>query len=170
MNSVGRRKVPHNHKKQGGVVANRQDYLNMIGAFPGGWPAMAAALGLPSAMALENRVYERKGQTVTVHLAEQMQAFSGTAHFAEGVARDSGGVFLKLPEARDIGNEELLAEFNLLYAELGELSGKFREYVKDNEIDKAERADLDDVAQQIHRTVEELLALTYQVYCRPMQQ
>jgi hypothetical protein len=149
-------------------VANRQDYLNMIRAYDGGWAAMAAALGL-SKDALENRIYERKGQTMTVHLAEQMQAFSGTTIFAEGIARDAGGVFLKLPEMREVGNEELLSEFNLLYSELGELSSKFRVYVADNEISKTERADLDGVAQQIHRTVEELLALTYRVYCKPAQ-
>ena len=34
-------------------------------------------------------------------------------------------------------------------------------------IDKRERADLTDVGQHIHRTVEELLTLTFQIYCRP---
>lgn len=140
----------------------------MIRAFPGGWDAMAAAVGL-SKDALENRIYERKGQTITVELAELMQKLSSTTFFAEGVSRDAGGVFLKLPEGRDIGNEELLAEFNLLYAELGQLSGKFREYVADDNIDITERADLDAEALKIHRTVEELLALTYRVYCRPVQ-
>lgn len=145
-------------------MATRQDYLQMIKAFPGGWDALAAACGM-SRMALENRVYERKGQTVTVELAELMQSFSGTTHFAEGVARDAGGVFLKLPEVGDAGNDELLSEFNLLYSELGELSAKFRTYVADNNITSTERADLDAEAQKIHRTVEELLALTYRVYC-----
>ncbi|OYY46257.1 MAG: hypothetical protein B7Y56_03115 [Gallionellales bacterium 35-53-114] len=137
----------------------------MIRAFPGGWEAMAAAMGF-SKDALENRIYERKGQTLTVHQAEQMQAFSGTSLFAEGVARDTGGVFIKLPAAREIGNDELLSEFNLLYAKLGELSATFREAVKDNDIDKAEKADLDAIGQEIHCTVQELLALTYSVYCK----
>lgn len=149
-------------------MATRQDYLDMIRAYSGGWAAMSAALGL-SKDALENRIYERKGQSMSVHLSEQMQAFSGTTIFAEGVARDAGGVFLKLPEVREVGNDELLSEFNLLYAELGELSSKFRVYVADNDINKTERADLDGVAQQIHRKVEELLALTYRVYCKPDQ-
>lgn len=145
----------------------RKCYLEMIRAYPGGWEAMAAALGLPSRMALENRVYERKGQEVTVHLAEQMQAFSGTTLFAEDAARKAGGVFLKLPAARDIGNEELLDEFNLLYAKLGELSAKFRKYVDDDAIDRRERADLEEVAQDIHETISELMALMFMVYCKP---
>ena len=65
--------------------------------------------------------------------------------------------------------EELLAKFNELYSKLGDLSTKFREYVKDDEIDRRERQDLTDVGQNIHRTVEELLALTFQIYCRPGQ-
>lgn len=146
-------------------MATRHDYLKMIRAFPGGWDAMAAACGL-SKDALENRIYERKGQTVTVELAELMQKLSSTTYFAEGVSRDAGGVFLKLPEVSEAGNDELLSEFNLLYAELGELSGKFRAYVADNNINNSERADLDAMGQKIHRTVEELLALTYQVYCK----
>jgi hypothetical protein len=147
-------------------VAARKYYLNMIGAFPGGWEAMAGALGM-SVSSLENRVYERKGQCVSVHLAQQMQAFSGTTLFAEGIAAESGGVFVRLPDVREVGNDELLSEFNLLYAELGELSAKFREYVQDDEISEKERADLNDVAHHIHQTVEQLLALMYQVYCKP---
>lgn len=149
-------------------MAARKYYLEMIRAFPGGWEAMAGALGM-SRDALENRIYERKGQSILVETAMQMQAFAGTTHFAEGVAQASGGVFLKLPEVKIVGNDELLSEFNLLYAELGELSSKFRAYTEDNDINQAERADLDNVAQRIHRTVEELLTLTYQVYCKPAQ-
>lgn len=136
----------------------------MIKAFPGGWDAMAAAIGL-SRMGLENRIYERKGQAVMVETALAMQSSSGTTHFAEAIAREAGGVFVRLPDTQEVGNEELLAEFNRLYAELGGLSAKFSLYVADNEISSSERADLDDEAQKIHRTVEELLALTYRVYC-----
>lgn len=138
----------------------------MIRAFPGGWDAMAGALGM-SRDALENRIYERKGQSVLVETALQMQQFSNSTHFAEAVAQVSGGVFMKLPEQSSEDREELLAKFNELYSKLGDLSTKFREYVKDDEIDRRERQDLTDVGQNIHRTVEELLALTFQIYCRP---
>jgi hypothetical protein len=146
-------------------VVSRKCYLKMIGAYPGGIEVMASALGM-SASALSNRIYERKNQKVTVNTAMLLQDFSGTTYFAESVAQESGGVFIKLPAIADAGNEELLAEFNVLYAELGELSGKFREYVKDNEISPVERIDLDAIAQRIHRAVEELLALSYRIYCR----
>ncbi len=143
----------------------RQSYQKMIKAFPGGWDAMAGALGM-SRDGLENRIYERKGQSVLVETALQMQQFSSTTHFAEAVAQLSGGLFMKLPEQSKHDRDELLAKFNELYSKLGDLSTKFREYVKDEEIDKRERQDLTNVGQNIHRTVEELLALTFQIYCR----
>lgn len=144
----------------------RQSYQAMIREYPGGWDAMAAALGM-SRMCLENRIYERKGQSVLVETALQMQEFSGTTHFAEAVAQISGGLFMNLPDHNGKDRDELLAKFNELYGELGDLSIKFKASVEDGEIDKRERADLSDVGQNIHRTVEELLTLTFQIYCRP---
>lgn len=129
---------------------------------------MAAALGM-SRDALENRIYERKGQSVLVETALQMQEFSGTTHFAEAVAQASGGLFMKLPDNNGKDRDELLAKFNELYGELGDLSIKFKASVEDGEIDKRERADLSDAGQNIHRTVEELLTLTFQIYCHPAQ-
>lgn len=137
----------------------------MIKAFPGGWDAMAGALGM-SRMALENRIYERKGQAVLVETALQMQQFSGATHFAEAVATLSGGTFVKMPDHTEHDNEELLAKFNELYAELGELSAKFKESIKNGEIDGGERQDLSSVGQHIHKSVEELLALAFSIYCR----
>lgn len=144
----------------------RKAYLSMIRAFPGGWDAMAGALGM-SRDALENRIYERKGQSVLVETAVQMQHTSRTTLFAEAVAQLSGGVFMKLPEHGDHDRDELLAKFNELYGKLGDLSIKFKVSIQDGEIDKRERADLSDVGQHIHSTVEELLTLTFQIYCRP---
>ena len=143
----------------------KRSYLAMIREYPGGWDAMAAALGM-SRSALENRIYERKGQSVLVETALQMQQFSNSTHFAEAVAQVSGGVFMKLP-SHNYDRDELLDKFNELYAELGELSMKFKTSIEDGEIDKRERDELTDVGQHVHRTVEELLALTFQIYCRP---
>lgn len=144
----------------------RKSYLEMIRAYPGGWDAMAAALGM-TRMALENRIYERKGQSLLVETAMMMQHMSGTSHYAEAVAQQSGGVFVMLPKVGDIGNEELLNEFTLLYEDLGKLSTEFRKAVVDNEIDSKERDRLDETARKIHQTVQQLLALMFMVYCKP---
>lgn len=141
----------------------RQSYLSMIKAFPGGWDAMAGALGM-SRDALENRVYERKGQGVTVETALQVQAFSQTTHFAEAVATASGGTFLKLPDDLSEGNELLMSKFQKLYARLGEFSKDFSAATADDLIDSREQAILEHDAAELHKTVAELLALTLRIY------
>jgi hypothetical protein len=143
----------------------RQSYLNMIKAFSGGWDAISAALGM-SRDALENRIYERKGQTLTVETALQMQAFSGTTYFAEAIAAVSGGAFVRLPAPGEADNEALLLKFNELHFQIGMLSRRFSEAIEDDEVDKRERADLTAIGDEIHRATQELLALTFRIYCR----
>jgi DNA-binding Lrp family transcriptional regulator len=137
----------------------------MIKAFPGGWDAIAGALGM-SRDALENRIYERKGQGVLVETALQMQKFSGTTHFAEAVAALSGGTFVKLPEV-EVENVDLLKKFNELYAELGRFSTDFNLATADEEIDRREEAMLRDDADRMHKVLSELVALTMRVYAAP---
>lgn len=86
----------------------KKAYLAMIKEYPGGWDAMSAALGM-TRDALENRIYERKGQSVLVETALQMQLFSASTHFAEAVSQVSGGVFMKLPARNEHDRDELLA-------------------------------------------------------------
>lgn len=142
----------------------RKSFLSMIKAFPGGADAMSAALAMTRA-ALENRIYERKGQGVLVDTAMQMQAFSGTTYFAQAVAASSGGTFVKLPDTGKVGNEDLSSKFHELYAELGTLSQRFTAATADDLITKREREDLAAIGDDIHRTVTELLAITFRVYC-----
>jgi hypothetical protein len=143
----------------------RQSYLGMIKAFPGGWDAMCAALGF-SRDSMENRIYEKKGQSLMVETALQMQSFSGTTLFAEAVATASGGVFVTLPAPSEIDNEALLSKFNQLHTHIGLLSRRFNEATEDGEVDKRERADLSAIGDEISRHTQELLALTFRIYCR----
>lgn len=146
----------------------RRAYQEMIRAYPGGWDAMSAALGY-SRNGLENRVYERKNQQVTVHDALQMQEFSQTTRFAEAVATASGGAFVRLPEIDDLGNDELLTKFQELQVYLGKLSGSFIEATADGCVTKKEKQLLSSSANDIHRTLAELMAITYKIYCREEQ-
>jgi len=143
----------------------RQSYLGMIKSFSGGWDAISAALGM-SRDALENRIYERKGQDLGVQTALQMQAFSGTAMFAEAVAAVSGGTFLKLPSVDHIDNDSISDKFHELYEELGELSLEFREATKDGEVNAREKERINAIVDRMHQTMDELRALTFRVYCR----
>lgn len=144
----------------------RKARLGMIKAMPGGWDAMAAALGM-SRDALENRIYERKGQSLLTETDMQMQSFSGTKLFAQAVADQSGGTYLELPAIAEVDDVPLVTKWNELYTELGRLSQRFNEAIADDHVDKKERTDLTDIVQVIHRRAEELIALTFKVYCSP---
>lgn len=142
----------------------KQSYLAMIREFPGGWDAMAGALGM-SRCALENRIYERKGQSILVDTALQMQAFSRSTLFAEAIARRSGGVFVETPSPDCNHRDDILEKFTALYSELGDLSREFSIAIKDHKIDARERDDLEGIAARIQATLAQLLVLTFQVYC-----
>lgn len=116
--------------------------------------------------ALENRIYERKGQGVLIETALQMQEFSGTTHFAEAIAAVTGGTFVKLPEG-EFENTDLMRKFNELYAELGRFSTDFNEAIEDNEINRREEALLRNGADRVHKVLRELLALSVRVYGTP---
>lgn len=136
----------------------------MIKAMPGGWGAMCGALAM-TRDAVENRVYERKGQGLLIETAMAMQSFSSTTLFAEAVATASGGVFVKLPEGVVADNDVLMLKFNELYAELGVLSAEFVAATADEVIDKDERRSLEAGAARVHKVLAELQKVMFQVYC-----
>jgi hypothetical protein len=147
-------------------VQIRKAYLSMIKAFAGGWDAISPALAM-TRDALENRIYERKGQGLLVETAMQMQVFSGTTYFAQAVAAESGGTFLKLPNVDHVDNDSILNKMNELHVELGQWCQKFSEYTNnDGQIDPRERADLSAIVDEVHRTLDEMRALTFRVYCK----
>lgn len=131
-----------------------------------GWNGTAATLGMARS-ALEARVYEVKGSGMRVTTALLIQAHAGTTHFAQAVASASGGVFIQLPEGEGVTAEELHSKFHELYVELGRLSATYTAAIQDGEIDRREREDLEDIAQEMHKTTQELMALMFQIYCRP---
>lgn len=140
-------------------------YQKMCTAKEGGWSSMANYLGMTHD-SLENRVYERKGQAISIHDALQMQKTTNTTYFAEAIANLSGGVFINLPETGELDHDELLSKFTDLYVEIGRLSEGFKESTEDGHITKKERDKLNNTGQNIHRKVQELLALTFVVYCK----
>ena len=143
----------------------RSTYVAMCRSFPGGTAAMAAAMGY-TVDALRNRIYEKKGQSISVEDALLMQEFSGTKHFANEVARCSGGVFLEIPSEGIRTRTELLTEFNRLTTELGQLAQQYEAAVRDGEIDEQERDSLEARADRIHKQVERILAVSFAIYCR----
>lgn len=144
----------------------KKAYVGMIKSFPGGWDAIAAAMGT-SRNTLENRVYETKRQTMPVDMALVLQKLTGTTMFAEAVAALSGGTFVRLPADLSDGNELIAKKFREIYIRLGRFAERFEEAIKgDDEIDANERADLEAIMHGIHKSLAEMMALSARVYCK----
>jgi hypothetical protein len=141
----------------------RKAHVDMIKAYPGGWDAMAAALGMSRA-SLENRLYERKGQGLLGDTSLQIQAFSGTTLYAEAVATASGGTFVLLPDVGECGNDAVLRKFQELYADLGTFSAHFAEATADDVINAAERKILASDVARLHRVIAQIQELAIKVY------
>ena len=112
-------------------------------------------------------MYEVKGGGMRVTTALLIQAHAGTTHFAQAIAHASGGVFIQLPEGEGVTGDELHNKFHELYVELGRLSATYTAAIADGEIDRRERNDLEVIGQQMHKITQELMALMFQIYCRP---
>lgn len=145
--------------------ALRNCYQLMCKGMPGGWAAMAAAMGL-SKDALENRVYERKGQAVSLHEAMQMQAFHGSTLFAEAVAMDSGGVFVRMPDVGPVDNEEIQTLYMELVEDVARLAREWREATRDGEVDGRERRRLRRIQHDICAKTVQMNELTFKLFCR----
>ncbi|WAW10608.1 hypothetical protein NB640_02810 [Oxalobacter vibrioformis] len=103
---------------------------------------------------------------MNVNMAMTLQSLSETTYFAQAVAHESGGVFVKLPAAEEVGNDELLKKWNDLYTQLGAMSGTFNAATVDGEVDAKEKKQLQAHGHEVNRLVQELLALTFMVYGR----
>jgi hypothetical protein len=132
-----------------------------------GWVGTSATLGMTRS-ALEARVYEVKGSGMRVETALLIQAHSGTTHFAEAVAKATGGVYIDLPSGEGVNGVSLEEKFHELYDELGTLSRTYSAATKDGEIDPVERVQLEAISDQMHKTMKELMGLMFHVYCRPV--
>ena len=146
------------------MITLKQAYLKIIKAFPGGWDAMASALGM-TRDALENRIYERRGQDLTVQTALMMQSFTNSTAFAEVIASESGGVFVAMPHVGELNKDVASAKFQELVEEVGELSKEFRHAVEAHHLSGKEQIRINDVIDRINRTTIEFHSVVKQFYC-----
>ncbi len=134
-----------------------------IKSYNGGWAAMSAALGL-TVTALENRVYERKGQTLTLHEAMQIEAISNTKHITEAMAMRHNSVVIELPQG-DKDNVDLF----VIQSELqGAVSGVCKTVADsisdDGVIDGKEEKLINESKREVHKTVERLVHTAFLIY------
>jgi hypothetical protein len=163
--NVQKETLRKHHGKGSGSVNYRELMQGTIAGIRGGWTVAAAHIGM-TLSALENRVYEKKGQQLSLRDTLALQYLAGNTMVVDWVCEQSGGTFVKLPDGDDLGNQELLTKFNELHGEIGRLSMEFNDATKDNVISSAEAERLRSVGAEISKTTQELLALTFKIFSK----
>lgn len=144
----------------------RKAIIEDVDAFVGGRAALATALGMASVNAFNNRLYELKGQKFDFDTPLIIQQLSGTTHYAQAVAAESGCVLVKLPHVEVNDRQDLLSKFVETIAKIGELSSDFNKFTGKGELTEAECEVLRADGQKVHREIEELLGLAMHLYRR----
>lgn len=127
---------------------------------------MATMLGLNSKTALENRIYQVRGQSISIEEAMLMQRFTERTDFAQAVAHESGGVFIPLPpiDAAALTGEDITDNFMTAYVELGELTRQWRNATHDGKVCSAESTALWQKVRALTQRITAIAVLTDQIY------
>lgn len=113
----------------------------MAAAPNGGHATTAAMLGL-SKTCFENRLYQLKGQALSIEQAMLLQRMTERTDFAEAVAHESGGVFVRLPDVdeKTVVGLDINQGFLDTFTQLGELVKKHSLLTDDGKITQWESA------------------------------
>ncbi|ARZ01343.1 DNA-binding protein [Yersinia ruckeri] len=133
----------------------------LITATPGGYERLADELHAgASHNALRNRVRQHAGQAVPIGMAITLEQISGRTDITEAMCKRAGGVFVKLPDVTQMGNEELLIKFNELLAALGEFGRAHNEFTADGVLDRQESKRLKAKGYRAQSIIAEILVVT----------
>ena len=116
--------------------------LNMVNEFQGGRAAIAAMLVVDPTR-FKNQLHEQKGMRISTETALTIQEFTGRTDFAEAVAHQSGGVFVKMPEHDNLVRADIHETFTETTKNIGLLIQEFLEAIEDGELDEIEHRRLE---------------------------
>lgn len=135
--------------------------------YPGGTESLAPRLSMSGAL-LRNKVNPNNPNNhLTLAEAQRMTDIADDERILHAWCHERNGVFVKLPgDAGQPDNEEIVDRFMRLTVHYGELALHFQKSTADGEVDARELAELERIGNLIHRTVEEIKALTVRIYCR----
>ena len=134
-----------------------------IKSYQGGWTAMAAALGM-SVDALENRVYEKKGQSLALHEALMIESISETSHITEAMAARHHAVVITLPDVEHENKDLLVIQSQLQKALSGLLSTVANSYEDDGVIDRKEEKQILNEKTTAHKAVEKFVQVALAIF------
>nr|WP_276528262.1 YmfL family putative regulatory protein [Yersinia bercovieri] len=97
-------------------------------------------------------------------MAVEMESISGRSDITEAMCKRAGGVFVKLPEVNDIGNDELLIKFNDLLVALGDFGRAHNEFTSDGILDRDETKRLKAKGYKAQSIIAEIVAVTVMLW------
>lgn len=135
-----------------------------IKSYNGGWEAMASALGLPSVSALENRVYEKKGQELTFHQILMIEALSNTKFITEAMAARHNSVVIELPEGDKDNIDLFVIQSELQSAVTGVCKTVADSVSDDGIIDQHEENIINNNKTKVHKAVEKFTHTAFMIF------
>jgi hypothetical protein len=176
MKKVSRKMISRNHRFEGITVGNEPEWKvdkqpawlvaaikKTITELPGGYAEAAEWLGTTE-NALFNRLRTGGDQTFPLNWALVLQRAGGASHIADAVAHYSNGVFVKLPEIEQMGNEELLTKFNDLLSALGRFAHFHNESTADGVLDRDESKQMKAKGYRVQALVAEIMVVTEMLF------
>ncbi|MDR3431075.1 MAG: YmfL family putative regulatory protein [Rouxiella aceris] len=138
----------------------------LITQTPGKYEAMAKNLDPVAGTenALRNRVRQIAGQVVPLGMAVEMEMYSGRSDITAAMCKRAGGVFVKLPDVQQMGNEELLMKFNELLSALGQFASTHNEITADGVLDKDEKNLMQTKGYRVQALVAEIMVVTEMLF------
>lgn len=140
----------------------KKTIIEMVEKCQGGKAAVAGFLGLTE-QALNNRLYQTKGQRFTEAELLAVQHEYGLTDYVDEICRRSGGVFVPLPDVELLDNVELSAMQVREVAARGMLFAELEKALADGEINRAEekvlRRFLHNHLTSTQNTIESVIAL-----------
>lgn len=135
--------------------------------YPGGCESLAPRIGMSPAVLRSKVNPNTDTHKLTIQDAVRITDVTNDERIIEAWATERNSVLVKLPAASDEpDNEEILEKFLKLTMQYGELARRHQEATQDGEVDDQEMSDLERIGAAIHRSVEEINALTKRIYKR----
>ncbi|UXY13845.1 hypothetical protein N8I74_10980 [Chitiniphilus purpureus] len=132
--------------------------------FPGGYDAMAVAVGVSTGAMLRQKVLGHKGARLDIDEALMIQSASDNHQVIEALARECNGQFVYVPAASAVDRVDIGRALSELSIRTGALAQTFSESVRDDELDLIERRALEAGARAVGECAMSFAALCVAVY------
>lgn len=145
-----------------------------ISSLPGGYDEAPEWLGKKEAdnptgvttQSLFNRLRTDGDQLFPFGWAMLLQQASGNHFVANAVAKESGGVFVPLPDVDDIDNDDINNRLMEAISAIGQYCDYIKQAISDGEVDEAEKEQIDSNLYNATAKLQEHASLVYRVFCR----